>query len=60
MHNVWLWLVAGVCPHFIKRYQTKKEQGLHIQALFWSLIIKRRGGQLTWILSVPFIGHLQG
>jgi len=53
----WLWLAVGILPYSIKRSRTKGEQFVHVRALFWSLTIRWRQGQYSWIVSVPLIEH---
>jgi hypothetical protein len=53
----WLWLVVGLMPYSIKRYQMKDEQRVHIRALFWILTIHWQQGQNSWELSLPLVEH---
>jgi hypothetical protein len=55
----WFWLIVGLVPYSIKRYQTKDEQVLSVKALFWRLIVRWKKGQRLWELYIPFIDHLR-
>ena len=55
----WFWLVVGLLPYSIKRYQAKDEQILTVKALFWRLTIRWKKGERTWEISFPLIEHWQ-
>ena len=55
----WLWILIGLIPYSIKRQEIKNEQILTVKALFWRLTIRRKAGQVSWELYIPFIEHLR-
>jgi hypothetical protein len=59
MHTIWFWLVAGLLPYAMKRYQTKDEHVLRVQALFWLLVIQWQQGHSSWEVYIPLIERLR-
>ena len=55
----WLWLAVGLVPYSIKRQHTKNEQLLMVKSFFWRLTIRRKDGQCSWDVYVPFIEHFR-
>ena len=55
----WFLLIIGIVPYNIKRQLKKDEQVLMMKALFWQLTIRWRQGYCSWVLSIPFIEHMQ-
>jgi len=53
----WLWLVVGLLPYSIKRYQRKDEQILIVKAFFWRLTIRWKMEQCSWEIAFPWIEH---
>ena len=53
----WLWLAVGLMPYSMKQQQTKDEQLVRVQALFWLLTIRRRQERCSWEISFPWIEH---
>jgi hypothetical protein len=59
MQISWLWLVVGLLPYSIKRYQRKDEQVLSVKALFWRLTIRWRKECCSWEIDFPWIQRQQ-
>ena len=59
MDHIWIWLMAGLVPHSIKRHREREAQMLQVCALFWSLVIQTQDGRYSWDLYIPLIEQLQ-
>ncbi len=59
-NEIWIWLIVGLVPYYIKRQQGKDEQTFEVRAIFWSLVIcQRHRGQHQWIVRIPLIERLR-
>lgn len=59
MQTIWFWLIVGLLPYAAKRDQTRDDLVLHVQALFWRLIIQWRQGHTSWEVYLPLIERLR-
>jgi hypothetical protein len=58
-NNLWIWLMVGLIPYYIRSQNVKSGRSLHIRAMFWSLeILYQHHGRRQWILCVPLIKRL--
>jgi hypothetical protein len=59
-NNLWIWLIVGLIPYYIKKQPSRNGWILQIRALFWSLELHRpRVGLNKWTIRVPLIERLR-
>ncbi len=59
-NNIWIWLVVGLIPYYIKKQQRKNGWMLQVHALFWSLEMHCSHGEpKQWIWRILLVRQLR-